>query len=351
MNRLSTMCYIFAMMIMTSHVHAQSKAESIRDPGPYIIKVDYDKLYKMKEPPTYKPFEVYGFFLMSVAAQKTPLVMNPYMNVPGNVLQTKNVIFKQVDDSKLGVDIYQPKGDETPNPLILIIHGGYWKSGDKAVHVQQGVEFAELGYTTASVNYRLSAKHKFPSNIEDIYDCIKYLTKNATKYNIDPSQIVTYGGSAGGHLSGFIGLAANTKGRDYNVGINPKAIKGIISIYGMHDLTLQSQREHQFTKQYIGETFEIASAKYRDASPIYHVDKYDPPVLLVHGSLDGSVSVKNSDALSAMLNEVGVPYTYDRIEGWPHGMDFFSPIYERTTWHVYQFLKSYMPSDEIQAQD
>ena len=119
----------------------------------------------------------------------------------------------------------------------------------------------------------------------------------------------------------------------------------------MHDLTLQIQREHQFTKQYIGETFEIASAKYRDASPIYHVDKYDPPVLLVHGSLDGSVSVKNSDALSAMLNEVGVPYTYDRIEGWPHGMDFFSPIYERTTWHVYQFLKSYMPSDEMPAQD
>ena len=117
----------------------------------------------------------------------------------------------------------------------------------------------------------------------------------------------------------------------------------------MHDLTLPIQSDHPFTKQYIGTSFDKAPAKYRDASPIYHVDKQDPPVLLVHGSLDGSVSVKNSDALSAMLEQNGVKYTYDRVEGWPHAMDFFSPIYERTTWFVYQFLKENMPSDEMKS--
>lgn len=325
----------------------QEQARS--NPGPHIIPVDYDALFKMKEPPAYEPFEVYGLFLMSVAAQQTPLVMNPYMAVPDEVIQTKDVVFKETNGEKLGVDIYQPKGDSSPNPLVLIIHGGYWKAGDKTVHVQQGIEFAELGYTAASVNYRLSAKHTFPANIEDIYDCIKFLTKNAGQYNIDPSRIVTYGGSAGGHLSGFIGLAANTEGREYNAGINADAIKGIITFYGMHDLTLQIQREHPFTQQYIGSDFSQASAKYRDASPIYHVDPRDPPVLLMHGSIDGSVSVKNSDALSAMLEQVGVPYTYDRVEGWPHAMDYFSPIYERTTWQVYRFLKKTMPSDEMKA--
>lgn len=319
-------------------------------PGPHIISIDYDALYKMQKPPPYKPFEVYGWFLLSVATQQTPLVFNSMMPVPDHVIQTKDIIFKEVDGEKLGVDIYRPKGDTTPNPLILIIHGGYWKSGDKAVHVQQGVEFAELGYTAASVNYRLSASHKFPANIEDIYDCIKYLTKHAAEFNIDPKRIVTYGGSAGGHLSGFIGLAANTKGRTYNEDINSDAIKGVIALYGMQDLTLQIQREHPFTQQYIGKTFHEASAKYREASPIYHVDSSDPPVLLIHGSLDGSVSVKNSDALSEMLKETGVRYTYDRVEGWPHGMDFFSPIGERTLWHIYQFLKTNMPSDEMRIQ-
>ncbi|MHC4154125.1 MAG: alpha/beta hydrolase [Planctomycetota bacterium] len=345
-----TVFLFLVLLIVCPSSLAQGKSnQTERTPGPYIIPVDYDALFKMKEPPGYKPFEVYGFFLLGVATQQIPLVMNPYMPVPEQVIQTKDVVFKETDGKKVGVDIYQPKGDLTANPLILIIHGGYWKSGDKAVHVQQGVEFAELGYTAASVNYRLSAEHKFPANIEDIYDCIKFLTKNAAKYNIDPSRIVTYGGSAGGHLSAFIGLAANTKGRTYNTGINADAIKGVITLYGMHDLTLQIQRDHPFTHQYIGTTFENASAKYRDASPIYHVDPNDPPVFLAHGSIDGSVSVKNSDALSAMLKEVGVPYTYDRVEGWPHGMDIFSCIYERTTWHIYQFLKKNMPSDEIKA--
>ena len=316
-------------------------------PGPHIISIDYEKLYAMKEPPTYKPFEVYGFFLVSVAAQKIPMVMNPQMPVPADIKVTKDIVFKTVDGIKLGLDIYQPKGDKTINPLILIIHGGYWKAGDKAVHVQQGIEFAEMGYTVASVNYRLSAAHKFPKNIEDINDAIKFLTNNAKKYNIDPDQIVTYGGSAGGHLSSFVGLSANTEGRGYNEGIKSNAIKGIISFYGMHDLTSNIQREHPYTVQYIGKSFNEASEKYRDASPIFHVDKNDPAVLLIHGSIDGSVSVLNSDALSARLKTAGVPVVYDRVEGWPHGMDFFSPIGERSLWFIHRFLKEHMPSDEM----
>ena len=95
-------------------------------------------------------------------------VTNPWMPVPEHVIKTSDVVFKEVDGIKLGLDVYQSKGDSTPRPLILVIHGGYWKSGDKAVHVQQGVEFVELGYPVASVNYRLSAERKFPAGIEDI---------------------------------------------------------------------------------------------------------------------------------------------------------------------------------------
>ena len=86
---------------------------------------------------------------------------------------------------------------------------------------------------------------------------------------------------------------------------------------------------------------------YRAASPITYVDKTDPPVLLVHGTLDGSVSVNNSDALANKLQLAGVSHTYDRVDGWPHMMDVFSPIGERTLWYTYQFLRSYAPTDEM----
>lgn len=337
----------FLILLAITFASLSSFAQVKSVPGPYFKEIDKEAIYQMEQPPQYKPFPVYGMFLVSAAAQQTELVMNPYIKVPETVIQTADVIFKEIDGEKIGVDIYQPKNDNTPNPLIFIIHGGYWKAGDKYVHTQQGIEFAEMGYTAVSVNYRLSEKHKFPANIEDIYDCLKYLIDNAAKYNIDPTRIVTYGGSAGGHLSAFIGLAANTPGREYNSEINSSSIKGIITLYGMHDLTLPIQKEHPYTIQYIGSSFDEASAKYRDASPIYHVDNDDPPLLIIHGTIDGSVSVKNSDALSDMLDYVGVKYTYDRVDGWPHAMDYFSPIYERTLWFVYQFLLETMPTDEM----
>lgn len=148
-------------------------------------------------------------------------------------------------------------------------------------------------------------------------------------------------------LSWAFDLTANSAGPNYNEGFNPDAFKGVISLYGMHDPILDIQREHPFAVQYIGQVYKPADAAYRDASPVYHVDSDDPPVLLVHRSLDGSVSVLNSNALSTQLKGAGVPYTYDRVEGWPHAMEFFAPIGERTLWQAYQFLKEHMSADEM----
>ena len=238
---------------------AQQAPVPTKTPGPYIKAIDYDALFAMEKPPAYKPFDVYGFFLMSVAMQQTPLVMDLFKPLPDHISKLADVVFKEVDGKKIGVDIYRDRTDSTPNPLILIIHGGYWKSGDKSTHQFNAIEFVELGYTVASVNYRLSADAKFPANVEDVYDAIKFLTANASEFNIDPSRIATWGGSAGGHLSAFIGLAANTPNLTYNAGIDASAFKAVISMYGVHDLTLPIQREHPFTKQYIGKPFEEVS--------------------------------------------------------------------------------------------
>ncbi len=335
--------------LMPGDALAQQIPTPTETPGPFIKAIDYDALYAMTDPPAYEPFEVYGLFLISVAIQQTPLVLDLFKPVPEGIVKEADVVFKEASGQQITMDIYYDADDPTPNPLILIIHGGYWKTGDKAVHQFNAVEFVEMGYTAASVNYRLSADTKFPGNIEDVYDAIRFLTENAADYNIDPTRIATWGGSAGGHLSSFIGLSANTPDRDWNAGIDGSAIKAVISMYGMHDLTLPIQREHPFTEQYIGAPYEDAPDTYAEASPIHHADASDPPVLLIHGSIDGSVSVQNSDALAAELADLGVTHEYDRVEGWPHAMDLFSPIGERSLWFVRNFLMEHMPSDEMLA--
>ncbi len=301
-------------------------------PGPYIVQIDSDALLRMPNPPEYEPFDFFGAFLFSVANQRTPIALDPGRPTPDSVAQTLDIEFKEIDGIKLSLDLYKPNGDSTPNALIVITHGGFWIAGDKAEYRPYGIEFAALGYTVASVNYRLSGQAPFPAAIEDIRDSIVYLTKHAAEFNIDPNRIVMFGSSAGGHLAAFTGLAANTPGVSYLSGIDASAIKAIISIYGPHDLTHRLVRDHENTRKFLGKSFADAPEVYREASTITHLDKADPPVLLIHGTLDGKVDVWQSDTMSRKLKEVGVPYTYDRIEGWPHVMDFFSPIGERTLW-------------------
>ena len=320
-------------------------------PGPHVVPIDYEALYAMPEPPDYEPFPIYGFFLASVAVQQTPMVVEPFgFAVPERIRATQDIVYKQIGGHQLGLDVCCPADQTSANPLIVLVHGGYWRTGDKGERIQLAVELADLGYTVASMNYRTSNTAPFPAAIEDIRDAILYLTEHADEYAVDPNQMVFYGGSAGGHLSAFLGLAANTPDRTYIEGLDPDAIKGIITLYGMHDLTLPIQREHPFTEEFIGATWEEDPDAYVDASPVTHVDADDPPLLIIHGSLDGSVSVQNSDSLVRHLDEAGVQYTYDRVDGWPHAMDFFSPIGERSLWFIHRFLREHMPSDKLAAE-
>jgi acetyl esterase/lipase len=315
------------------------------------VQINYDELYRLPKPPEYKPFAFYGAFIFSLADQTTPLAQNLARPTPDNVLQTLDVVFKEIDGIKLGLDVYEPSKDDTPNPLILITHGGAWLAGDKSIYRSYGLDFAALGYTVASINYRLSGEAPFPTAIEDIRDSIAYLRKNATKFNIDPERLVIFGSSAGGHLSAFTGLAANTPGASYLSGIDAKTIKAVISIFGAHDLASAMHRDEEHTQSFIGKSYADAPELYREASTISHVDKNDPPVLLIHGTLDSQVPVEDSDILYETLKEQGVPVTYDRIDGWTHLMDFFSPISERTLWQCYNFLKTYAPSEELLASE
>lgn len=210
MKRLSKIILAVLILIATSCVQQQEKELEVdgkRVYGPRIIPIDYDSLYQLNEPPDYQPFAMYGSFLFGVANQQIPMVYDTKYQLPEHIQKYTDVIYKESEDLSLALDIYTSKSDKSPIPLILVIHGGYWKAGDKgAFYTQRATEFVELGYTVASINYRLSTEHKFPANIEDLRDGILFLTEHAKEFNIDPGQIMTYGISAGGHLAAFMVL-------------------------------------------------------------------------------------------------------------------------------------------------
>jgi acetyl esterase/lipase len=310
-------------------------------------KLDHDAIYALASPPAYEPWPIYGAFLMAVATGDAPLVFDDTMQIPSRVKKTSGLVFKEADGIQLELDIYRTALDDTPRPLVVVIHGGYWKAGTRRVHAQQGIEFVDMGYSVATIDYRLSAHAAFPAAVLDVRDAIRWLSENADEYGIDATQIILYGSSAGGHLAAFMGLAAHSQDHEYGYGIDADNLKAVISLYGMHDLTIDFHQDHPFTAQFIGTTYADSPAQYLQASPVAHAHHGAPPMLLMHGTLDGSVPVQNSDLLAERLEALGVPLTYDRIEGWAHCMSWFSPIAERTLWQTFHFLKQHCPSDRM----
>ncbi len=216
-----------------------------------------------------------------------------------------------------------------PSPVVLLIHGGGWRIGDKAQEREKNIAttLTAHGYAVFSINYLLNIGEKDPATgtlklsrlawPQNLYDCktaLRFIRANATRFNIDPAHIAVMGGSAGGHLSMLVGSTAsneeiNTHGL-YTGQSN--AVSAIINFYGDYDI-----RDRKVSP-FAGATPEETKANETAASPITWIDKNTPPMLIVHGSADKTISVERSRLLAKHLQQLGVDYWYVEIGGAPH---------------------------------
>lgn len=227
------------------------------------------------------------------------------------------------------MDLYLPEGAKAGKkyPAVLIIHGGGWFAGDKAARRERniGMNLARAGYVCASINYRLAAKQEtnfarrlatvWPGHLHDCKTAVRFLRKHAERFHIAPERIGAIGGSAGGHLTAMLGLTASGDGLDP---AGPYAefscrVQAIVPLYGAHDLVARSRAKK------LWETMTDADRKLcRAASPVTYASKDDPPTLILHGTADTTVPVRQSELLDKALRRAGVPAKLVIVKGAPH---------------------------------
>jgi len=104
------------------------------------------------------------------------------------------------------LDLWQAEA-ETPAPLLVFIHGGGFRNGDKSnrnLILLNGC--LEAGISFAAVNYRLSQMAPYPAQMHDCARAVQFIRHNADGWNIDPTRIAATGGSAGGGISLWLGF-------------------------------------------------------------------------------------------------------------------------------------------------
>lgn len=257
----------------------------------------------------------------------------------GAAERRRDVVFAKADGESLALDFYPAESVSGAAPLLIYVHGGAWRAGDKAdVPI---LDFTRRGYAIASVNYRLTPQAPFPANLHDIKAAVRYLRANARKLDVDPDRFAIVGSSAGGHLAALAGVSHGVPELEGSLGEFPQTssqVQAIVSYYGASNLESILSQSTEFGRGVRVPALQLLLGGQptekpqlaRLASPIAHVDHADPPLLLLHGDADPQMPCEQSRELTRAYSKAKALGELIVIPGAKHGgAEFYDEAHSR----------------------
>ncbi len=244
----------------------------------------------------------------------------------------RDITFATVDASELKLDLYLPDAGK-PVGLLVWVHGGAWKGGSRSGVDLKGL--TDKGWAIASVDYRLSTVARFPAQIHDIKAAVRFLREHAAEYGYPVTPFVASGSSAGAHLAALLGVTNGLPALEGTVGTHAAAsshIQAIVDLYGASNLTtiLAQSTPHGLAMRVpalellLGGQPEKFPDLARLASPVFHIDAQDPPLLLLHGDQDPQMPINQSHELHGTYEKLGLPVVFKVMHGSAHGGPAFT---------------------------
>jgi acetyl esterase/lipase len=234
------------------------------------------------------------------------------------------------------LDIYLPRGNANP-PLVLWIHGGAFKFGDKAK--PEGLaQFLEAGIAVASMNYRFSSEATWPAQLDDLKAAVTFLRSNSERFGFDGARIASFGASAGGHLSAMAGIALAgdpatrlTAAVSWFPPVDFTTMDADIEATGVTRKTGRNDAADSPESQLVGASVKDNPQKALEGSPLTYVQRLPegvtpPPFLIMHGEQDQMIGHGQSERLAAALVARGGEAQFVLLPEGGHGTgDFEKP--------------------------
>jgi acetyl esterase/lipase len=267
-------------------------------------------------------------------ATQTPAPVLP--PAPPGVVIRQNVEFLAPGRAER-LDLYLPAARPAGSlsPAVVIIHGGGWTGGSKSAgrEFNIGTALARSGYVAASIDYQLQPNGRWPTNVHDCKNAVRYFRDRAKELQIDPDRIGVIGGSAGGHLALMVGL---TDGQLEPAGPYPgvsSKVSAVVNLYGVTNLRTLRKRAAEpvdslasrLALGLFGDQPDVGAADLDLGSPVHHLGRHSPPILSLHGTADETVEKDQAGELDRtarargarheliLLPEIG--HTFD-LETW-----------------------------------
>ncbi len=274
--------------------------------------------------------------------------------LPAGVKIIGDQTYSPHDARCLKLDLYLPADASTGGslPVVVLVHGGGWRSGFRSEFAPMAVRLAQRGYAAVTVSYRLSGEALYPAAIHDVRAAVRWVRANAGQYQLDPQRIALAGGSAGGQIASLAGVTGHLAQFDPSAARSPisSAVQAIVNIDGLSDFTSEAARKYEddpakkspSAAAWFGGRYAEKSALWQAASPIQYVRPGMPPILFI-GSAQSRFSVGRDDMVAKMM-AASVPSRVLILPDTPHSFWMFAPWLQPTVDAMVTFLNQEMPA-------
>jgi Esterase/lipase len=275
------------------------------------------------------------------------------------VTDIRDVTYAAPEGFELKADIFVPQGMPVPPPVIMFLHGGGWKVGDRKLAPDLRRYFALGGLAMVSIDYRLSGTAPFPAAVEDVKTAIRWIKSVSGQYGWDGARLGLWGSSAGAHLAALAVTSGPEYFRNGPYMDQSEIVKAVVDGYGPSDFLRQDEFRDPDGKPsddpesiqlprgkfstdadsmeslFIGAPIREAPEKVAAANPITYVRPGLPPFLILHGLSDTAVPWQQSELLFRALAKAGNPATLGLIERLGHGFLNRNELDDNGSWTVH----------------
>lgn len=289
-------------------------------------------------------YTVYGYYQKEL--KNYPFIQIAKVETSVKVICDTDLVYKKIGERKLKLDLFYPDVIKNKLPIVIFIHGGGWKSGDKSFQHPMAVKIANEGFLCATVEYRLSPEAIYPAAVYDIKSAIKWIKHKADFYNADSSRVILVGCSSGGHLAALCGVTS-----DYILTDNDEEnflsakVSNVIDIDGILDFTHPAESgkdtigsKPSVGKLWLGKSFSEDPQLWIDASPIKYIDEHSPAFLFINSSLERFHAGR--DNATILFDKFGIKYEIKTFENTPHTFWLFHPWFEQTRETILRYLNN-----------
>ncbi len=201
------------------------------------------------------------------------------------------------------LDIWSTQaGPKRAKPVLVFFYGGGWANGTRKEYSYAARPFVEAGYIVVLPDYRHVPSVRFPAFVEDSADAVKWVQANIARYGGDPNRVSVAGHSAGAYNALMLALDPQWLGN--------RPVKAAISLAGPTDF-------YPFKTRRSIDAMSLAPDPLV-TQPISFVRKDAPPILLIHGTADTVVRVRNANSLYAKQSAAGGQISLRALNGASH---------------------------------